>query len=124
MVRDGEIMKTYKSLNVWKKAHELVLQIYALTDGFPKLESFGLTSQLRRAAASVPTNIAEGSGAISQKAFIRYLHFALSSAKETEYLLLLCRDLSYLDRNRYTQLSGTIIEIQKMLAGLIRNHRT
>lgn len=80
-------MKDYKELSFWRKSHELALEVYKVTNSFPKEETYGLTSQLRRAALSIPTNTAEGCGRESRKEFKRYLVIASGSAAEVEYLL-------------------------------------
>ena len=91
-------MQDYRKLAVWKRAHELTLAIYACTGGFPRDEAFGLTSQLRRSAASIPANIVEGCGRDTNAEFARFLYIALGSANELEYHLLLARDLDYLEK--------------------------
>ena len=114
-------MQDYKSLKVWEKAHQLVLDIYKATNNFPKEELFGLVSQLRRASVSIPTNIAEGSSRQSKKDFIRFLEIAFGSAKEVEYELLLSNDLKYFQVDIFTKLDNQIKEIKKMLVGLIQS---
>ena len=89
-------MQDFKKLTVWRKAHQLTLQVYSVTHAFPPNEMYGLTSQLRRAISSVPANIAEGCGCDGNREFIRFLHIAFRSASEGEYHLLLARDLNYL----------------------------
>ena len=86
-----ESMQNYKDLQVWKKSHELTLEIYKVTKSFPKEEIFALVSQLRRASASIPTNIAEGSGRFTKKDFASFLQISLGSAQEVEYLILLSK---------------------------------
>src|SRR5688572_25173445 len=88
-------MQRFTQLQVWQRSHGLVLNIYRVTQGFPVEERFGITSQLRRAAVSVPTNIAEGSKRTHQKDFARFLNMAESSIAEVEYLLMLSHDLDY-----------------------------
>lgn len=90
-------MRDFKKYEVWQISHEMTLKIYSLTNSFPKDELFGLISQLRRAASSIPTNIAEGCGRSSDKEFNQFLNIALGSALETEYLLILSKDLKYLE---------------------------
>jgi four helix bundle protein len=107
-------------MKVWQKSHELTLLIYQATVNFPKEELYGLTSQMRRAAYSIPTNIAEGSGRSSNTEFKRFLQIAMGSAAELEYQLLLAKDLSYLSINQYEPLSLLIVEIRKMLGGFIK----
>ena len=112
-------MKNFRELIVWQKAHQLTLDIYHVTSCFPKEELFGLTSQLRRSAASVATNIAEGCGRSGEAEFARFLHIAAGSANEVEYHLLLAHDLSYLSDPDYARLLNSITEIKRMLASLI-----
>ncbi len=94
-------MKDFKSLKAWGKAHELTLRIYNATKSFPKDELFGLTSQLRRAGASIPANIAEGCGRNGDAELARFLSIAAGSASEVEYHLLLAHDLNYLSHAEY-----------------------
>jgi len=98
----------------------LALSIYKVTLSFPREEIYGLVSQLRRAASSVPANIAEGCGCNGNREFARFLGIALRSASETEYHLLLARDLAYLDRKTYEQLNNQITEVKRMLTGFIQ----
>lgn len=112
-------MKDFRSLTVWHKAHELTLLIYRETKRFPKEELYGLTSQIRRAASSIPANIAEGCGKGSNADFARYLQTAFGSATECEYHLLLSRDLELLENNIYTELESKLLEVKRMLASLI-----
>lgn len=92
-------MRDFKKYEIWKLSHNLTLTLYRLTNNFPKEEIYGLTSQLRRASSSIPTNIAEGAGRDSDSEFNRFLTIALGSANETEYLIILAKDLSYLNEN-------------------------
>ena len=112
-------MKDFRQLQVWKKSHELVLDIYTITSKFPKNELFGLTSQIRRASSSIPTNIAEGCGRGSDADFCRFLQISMGSASETEYELQLAHDLGYLDDAAYESLNGKVIEVKRMLSSLI-----
>ena len=91
-------MKDYRKLVVWEKAHKLTLFIYNITQAFPKEEQYGLISQIRRAATSTPTNIAEGCGKNTQLDFARYLQHAFGSMQEVQYLSFLSFELKYLDR--------------------------
>ena len=116
-------MQDFRQLKVWEKAHLLVLDIYPITARFPGDERYGLTSQLRRAAAYIPTNIAEGCGRATDADFARFLQISLGSASEVEYLLLLARDLSLLDDLVYGQLNTQVQEIKRMLAALTRTVR-
>jgi len=107
----------YRRLSVWEKAHELTLMVYRATAAFPDAERFGLTSQLRRAAVSIPSNIAEGAGRGSDKDWARFIGIALGSTNELEYQLLLCRDLGYLDKVPYRELLDLCQEVRRMLTG-------
>lgn len=113
-------MIDYKKYIVWQKSHYLVLEIYRVTATFPKTEQFNLISQIKRASLSIPTNIAEGCGRETQKELIRFLYISSGSAHEVEYLLLVSKDLNFIDENLYIKLYSDINEIKKMLAALIR----
>ncbi len=117
-------MRDFRDLKVWHKAHELTLQIYKSTEGFPQNEIYGLTSQLRRAAVSIPANIAEGCGRSGETELGRFLKIAMGSASEVEYHLLLGRDLGYLSAEDYGQITGGVTEVKKMLATLIKKIRS
>ena len=109
---------TFRDLLVWKKTHAFVLEIYQITKSFPKEEKFGLVSQIRRSASSIPTNIVEGQKRNSPKDFLHFLNMADSSLEETKYLLILSKDLKYLDETNFMNLSSKCDEIGKMLSGL------
>jgi four helix bundle protein len=113
-------MQDFKKIEVWKKAHELVKLVYRATSSFPASELYGITSQIRRAVVSVPTNIAEGCGKSSNPDFSRYLQISFGSACEVEYLLLLSFELNYLDETIYKNLSFQLEEVKKMLSGFIK----
>ena len=113
-------MRDFRQLKVWQKAHRCTLEIYRHTQSFPAEERFGLTAQLRKAAVSVPSNIAEGCGRDSERDFARFLSIAAGSASEAEYQLLLARDLGYLADKIYRQLDAQINEVKRMLNSLIR----
>jgi len=113
-------MQDFRKLGVWQKAHRLALAVYRDTRGFPKAELYGMTSQLRRAAASVPTNIAEGRGRRSDGDFVRFLSIAMGSASELDYLILLSRDLNLMNEMPADALAGSATELKRMLASLIR----
>lgn len=101
----------YKELGFFKKAHELTIEIYKITNEFPKEEMYGLSSQLRRASVSIGSNIAEGSVRSTSKDYKSFLHNALGSAKEIEYQLLLAKDLSYIEIRTYDRLMTILDEI-------------
>ena len=117
-------MQDFKKLKVWERSHELTMRIYNLTSRFPREEVYGLTSQIRRACASIPTNIAEGCGRKSTAEFGRFLQIAIGSTSETEYLLLLAHDLKYLTSDQYVQLEDMTISVKKMLITLLKRLET
>ena len=108
-------MNQYQNLKVWQKAREMAVILYRVTTTFPKEEQFGLTSQLRRSAVSVASNIAEGAGRNTKGEFIQFLGIATGSAYELETQLLIANDLSYLDSNSFNKIHQMVQEITKML---------
>jgi four helix bundle protein len=117
-------MQDFRKLKVWEKAHTIALKIYAITMQFPREEVFGLTSQLRRSAASIPTNIAEGCGRGTHKELSQFLQIAMGSASEMEYLLILAKELNYLKEEIRDQCTQDIVEIKKMLSSLVHRLNT
>ena len=113
-------MRTHKDLNVWKEAMRLAKEVYSLTTDFPREGFYGLVSQVRRSAVSIPSNIAEGAARGSHKDFIRFLYVALGSLAELETQLLLSEELGFMNNE---EMSGRIEEIRKMLLGLIKSLR-
>ena len=113
-------MKDFRQLKVWEKSHELALSIYHITASFPREEVYGLASQIRRAASSIPSNIAEGCGRNGDAELARFCIIARGSASELEYQLLLARDLKLLHPNDYETLSRQTIEIKRMLTVLVQ----
>ena len=111
-------MQCFTDLKVWQRSHKLALEVYRVTTNFPSAERFGLISQLRRAAASIPTNIAEGSKRESNQEYARFLNIAEGSLAETEYLLMLSRDMRFLARHAADALLKEITEIAGMLNAL------
>jgi four helix bundle protein len=117
-------MRNYRDLRVWEDAHQLTLAIYKVTQVFPKEERFGLTSQVRRASASIGANLAEGCGRRSDGEMARFVQIAMGSGAELSYHLLLARDLGFLENEKYASLSSVIDRVMKMLSALsgkIRN---
>lgn len=112
-------MSDYRNLQVWTKAHQLTTAVYRVTGTFPKEEIYGLTSQMRRAAVSIPSNIAEGSGRGSNPDFIRFLRIASGSVNELEYQCLLAQELGFMQTDSQQQLTTQISEVRRMLSGLI-----
>ena len=116
-------MRDFKKLKVWEKAHKLTVKIYRMTQGFPKVEQYGLTSQMRRSAASVPSNIAEGCGRTGDAELGRFLGIAAGSASELEYQLLLAHDLDYLSDNEWREADEDTVEVKRMLSSFISRVR-
>lgn len=112
-------MQDFRNLGVWKKAHQLTLSIYKITAEFPNSEVYGLTSQMRRSAASVPTNLAEGCGRDGNAELRRFANIALGSASELHYQLILAHDLKYLSDEAFKQLEIDVAEVKRMLVGFI-----
>src|SRR5687768_18035154 len=107
-------MRAFQDLLVWRKAHELTLAVYRATQHVKRGDFPGLVPQLRRAAASIPTNIAEGCGHFGQREFARFLQMAMASASELEYLLLLATELGMLPPNSYALLESQVKEVKRM----------
>ncbi|HLZ17376.1 MAG TPA: four helix bundle protein [Cyclobacteriaceae bacterium] len=116
-------MRNYKDLKVWEKAHQSALLIYRLTKSFLEEEQYNLVSQIRRSALSVPTNIAEGAGKFTNSDFAKFLHIALGSAHEVEYLLLFSFEIKIHRKNDY-ELIKEIGEVKAMLIAFIKKVRT
>jgi len=110
------IMKSHKDLDVWKKSIDLVADIYKMTENFPKSEIYGISNQMRRAAVSVPSNIAEGAGRHSNKEFIQFLYISLGSLSELETQIIISIKLNYIKTYDLEKIS----EIRRMLLGLIK----
>lgn len=112
-------MRNFQELVIWQKGHELTLKIYKISQSFPKEEMFGLTSQIRRAASSIPTNIAEGSGRDSDAEMKRFLIISSGSCSEVEYQLILAKDLGYISQLLYEECSLQVVTIRKMIQSFI-----
>ncbi|WP_207491506.1 four helix bundle protein [Aridibaculum aurantiacum] len=108
-------MRNFQQLEFWKRSHLLTLKIYRLTQNFPKEETYGLTSQMRRSSASISTNIAEGCGRHSNGDFKRFLIISTGSCSELHYQVLLSHDLGYIDEITYKELDEEIIQLRKMI---------
>jgi four helix bundle protein len=111
-------MQNYKELKVWEKAHLFTLHVYEVTRLFPREETYGLVSQLRRSAVSIPANIAEGCGKKGKAELAHFLNIALGSANESEYYVILSKDLSYISEEAHVKLVSSINEIKAMLIAL------
>ena len=115
------MLKTYKDLNVWKKAYALCLKIYGISKNFPVEERYGLTSQIKRSAVSIPSNIAEGYGRKTTADYIRMLYISYGSICELETQVLLAGDLGFIERVALETVLTNITEIERMLKALINS---
>jgi four helix bundle protein len=114
-----EIMRNYRDLQVWTKAHSLTLDLYRMSRAFPREEIYGLTSQLRRAAMSIGANLAEECGRRTSSELARFVKIAMGSASELDYHLLLCRDLGMLKNEEFNRMSKQLTQVRKMLTGFL-----
>jgi four helix bundle protein len=117
-------MRDHTTLQAFHEADELAVLIYRVTKSFPREEQFGLTSQMRRAAVSVPSNIVEGCARQGQADFVRFLDTAFASLRELHYQVSLSHRLGYLDQAAFTTLDAQCVRVSKLLAGLIRSMRS
>jgi len=115
------MLKNYKELKVWQKSYELCLEIYRITAKFPKEERYGLTSQIRRAVVSIPSNIAEGYGRKTTLDYIRMLYISYGSVCELETQILLARDLDFIEKDELGTTKKDVSEIERMLKALIKS---
>lgn len=115
--------KGYHRLIIWKKAYELIIEIYTLTKKLPRTEEFGLTSQIRRAAVSVVLNIVEGHRRAGNKEFLHFLNISRSSLTEIEASLEICRGLQYIDEAEFTKLDNKINELSYLIDAFITSLR-
>lgn len=116
-------MRPHQRLDAWSKSVDLVVEVYKATEKFPKEEKYGLTSQLRRAAVSVPANIAEGAGRYSQKEFAHFLSNAQGSTSELETELIIAHRLGYLSEALFLRLLTDLERIGRLITGLTRRIR-
>jgi four helix bundle protein len=114
-------MKTYRDLIVWQKAMALVTEIYKVTVSFPRREDYGITSQIRRCAISIPSNIAEGYGRHSRNEYIRFLQIALGSLYELQTQLEIAANLGYLKKEEFDVLYESTREVERMLSSLVKS---
>jgi four helix bundle protein len=113
----GSCVQDYRNIKAWQHAHRLVLRVYAASEAFPTSERFGLVQQIRRAAVSVPANIAEGSKRLFKRDFVRFLNIAEASLREVDYYLVLARDLAWTDATTIAELLALADETSRMLTG-------
>ncbi len=116
-------MRDFRQLRVWEDSHRLTLDIYRITNRFPKEELFSLTGQIRRSVVSIPSNIAEGCGRGTNKEYAQFLQIAMGSASELDYQFLLSRDLGYLNASNYKRINDKIIRVKRQLVALLRKVR-
>ncbi len=114
-----KVLKSYRELGVWQKSVSLTKQVYLLTRDFPANELYGLTSQIRRASVSIPSNIAEGKSRRHSKEFMQFLYVALGSLGEVDTQLVLACELGFLSKDEFNRIEPNIQEIRRMLYGLI-----
>ncbi len=120
-LNQNSIMRNFHELDIWLKSHLLTLNIYSITSTYPKEEVFGLTSQMRRSASSIPTNIAEGCGRNTNPDFKRFLTIATGSASELEYQLILSKDLKLISDLKFKELEKEVTELRRMIHGFIKS---
>lgn len=114
-------MRNYRDLQVWSKAHNLTLELYRVSRQFLREEIYGITSQLRRAAVSIGTNLAEGCGRRTSSELARFVRIAMGAASELDYHLLLSRDLGFMAADEFTHASAALIEVRKMLTSFLNS---
>lgn len=114
-------VQNYRELIEWQKAMDLVVRIYQITESFPKTETFGLTNQMRRAAVSIPSNIAEGQGRSTTKDFMHFLHIARGSLQELETQVTIAQRLGFITEAAHMELTTNICEIARILSGLLKS---
>ncbi|MDO8580124.1 MAG: four helix bundle protein [Candidatus Omnitrophota bacterium] len=114
-------LKTYKGLIAWQKAFELCKKIFHLTKNFPKHEQFGLTSQMKRSALSIPSNIAEGYTRNSRPEYLRFLYISYSSLAELETQVMLAKDLNYIQPDVSIEITQLMAEVQRIMFALIKS---
>jgi four helix bundle protein len=116
-------IRTYRHLLVWQKGIALVTLLYQETKIFPREEVYGLTSQMRRCAVSIPSNIAEGHGRSTRKEYLRYLEVALGSLRELQTQIIIARNLTFLGTDAHSRLDSSTLELERMLTSLQRSLR-
>jgi len=121
MTEEKSRIQSFTDLKTWQKGHELVLAIYKTTEEFPSKEIFGITNQMRRAAVSITSNIAEGFSRRSSKEKIQFYYIALGSLTEIQNQLIIARDIKYLDISNFDEISQQTIIVSKLINGLIKS---
>ena len=123
-MQETQKITNFKQLYTWKIGHELVLSIYQITKSFPREEIHGLTDQMRRAAVSITSNIAEGFGRKGLKEKIQFYYLSLGSSTELENQLIICHDIHYIDQNIYDKIQDQITQSQRLLSSLIQKSKS
>ena len=116
--------QSFEDLRIWQLSHKIVLMIYSLCKQYPSEEKYALIDQIKRAAASIPANIAEGFGRHSKKEFLQFLYIALGSAEETHYHLILSKDLKYITEVQFSNLIEEIVSLKKQILAFINQINT
>jgi four helix bundle protein len=114
-------MRNYRDLQVWKKAHDLTLELYRVSQRFPREEMYGITGQLRRAAVSIGANLAEGYGRRTSNELARFVRVAMGSASELDYHILLCRDIGLMSSDDFSISTAKLTEVRKMLTSFLQS---
>lgn len=124
MNHESKKIKSFIDLNAWKEGHKLVLMIYDVTKTFPKEEMFGLTSQIRRCAVSITSNIAEGFSRQSYKEKLQFYSISLGSTTELQNQLLIARDTNYINKEQFQNIAEQSVKVHKIINGLIKHSKT
>jgi len=124
MNQESRKIKSFTDLNAWKEGHKMVLEIYKITQKFPKEEIFGLTNQLRRAAVSFTSNIAEGFSRNSYKEKVQFYSMALGSLTEVQNQLLITKDISYITKDEFYKIADITVNANKITNGLIKKSKS
>ena len=124
MNQESEKIKSFTDLNAWKEGHKLVLEIYKITQKFPKEEIFGLTNQIRRAVVSFTSNIAEGFSRNSYKEKVQFYSISLGSLTEVQNQLLIARDIGYIDKDEFNKIAEITVVANKITNGLIKKSKS
>ena len=124
MNHESRKIKSFTDLNAWKEGHKLVLMIYNITKTFPKEEIFGLTSQIRRCAVSITSNIAEGFSRQSYKEKLQFYSIALGSTTELQNQLLILKDINYITKEQFQDIAEQSVKVHKIINGLIKSSKT
>ena len=124
MNQESRKIKSFTDLNAWKEGHKLVLMIYNITKTFPKEEIFGLTSQIRRCAVSITSNIAEGFSRQSYKEKLQFYSISLGSTTELQNQLLIAKDINYITKEQFQDIAEQSVKVHKITNGLIKSSKT